>query len=77
METMQSLSWSFVPLSLDESDDEDEGLMRETMKKETQLLVDSKTKKKPQDDEEEEDKGKQKRRWTLTNYLWLWDIMLH
>ncbi|XP_003387037.3 PREDICTED: coiled-coil domain-containing protein 151-like [Amphimedon queenslandica] len=47
----------------DESDDEDEGLMRETMKRETQLLVDSKTKKKPQDDEEEEDnKGKQKRR---------------
>lgn len=47
----------------DESEDEDEGAMRETMKRETQQLVDSKTKKKPQDDDDDEDaKGKQKRR---------------
>ena len=53
----------FNYICVDESEDEDEGLMRETMKRETQLLVDSKTKKKPQDDdEEEESKGKQKRR---------------
>jgi hypothetical protein len=47
----------------DESDDDDEGTLREAMKRDTQQLVEQKTKKKPQEDEEDEDtKGKKKKR---------------
>ena len=54
---------NMVYILTDESDSDDEDNTRELMKRDTQQLVESKTKKKPQDeDEEEEKKGKGKRR---------------
>ena len=45
------------------SDSDEEAIMRETMKKDTQLLVESKSKKKTQDDDDDDEgKGKRRRR---------------
>ena len=45
------------------SDSDEEATMREAMKKETQLLVESKSKKKTQDDDDDDEgKGKRRRR---------------